>query len=508
MTAPTAEILRYVGFREELTRGIAETDPEMHCDVKTCTPGSPASPEITFEGSMGRGKTLHRPGYYVLAPSFETAVDMKILSRMLYFAAGKRLTKEGEGAGTGVAPDVMKYYDASEDEYTDYRSKFASVTADDVPIPGHASAEIGDYLLFGDLNKFTIIDVTTGTAKTDTSTLVWEYWDGDEWKTLSVTDGTTGFTQAGAKTITWTAPVDWENRSINNSRMMYYVRCRCSAFTSAGNQGKISTGTISTAPDVLSEYIYSAENVLLPSFTSWMGLDIDEHVIAGNVVDSFELTADSGFLGLKVDSKAQTIIPDTLKDLDDLKMNEDYPLAWYDVNLHLRDKGSATPWGASTKISEDVKKVSFSIKNSISDSDGQRLGTRFPGYLPAAARDISLSFDYLYLSNEWIEKLNGGSITPGEGIASTEFEMMLEIDAGDYGKCEIEFPRAIVSSAPLSGSGKTQMVQNIQIDVYMDTVTVPTTVPETVSTDMLATITHGFPDTTGSFDGVWPPARA
>jgi hypothetical protein len=152
--------------------------------------------------------------------------------------------------------------------------------------------------------------------------------------------------------------------------MMYYVRCRCSAFTSAGNQGKISTGTISTTPDVLSEYIYSAENVLLPSFTSWMGLDIDEHVIAGNVVDSFELTADSGFLGLKVDSKAQTIIPDTLKDLDDLKMNEDYPLAWYDVNLHLRDKGSATPWGASTKISEDVKKVSFSIKNSISVTDG------------------------------------------------------------------------------------------------------------------------------------------
>ena len=86
--------------------------------------------------------------------------------------------------------------------------------------------------------------------------------------------------------------------------------------------------------------------------------------------------------------------------------------------------------------------------------------------------------------------------------------MMLEIEAGYYGKCEIEFPRAIVSSAPLSGSGKTQMVQNIQIDVYMDTVTVPTTVPETVSTDMLATITHGFPDTTGSFDGVWPPARA
>ena len=508
MTEPTTQILRYVGFREETVRGTAETTPEMHLDVKSCTPGAPSNPEMDFEGSRGRGKTLHRPGYYVLSPSFETAVDMKVLSRMLYGALGERVTQEAEGGGSGLDPEIMSYYDASADTFTSKKTAFKNATANDVDVPGHAAAEVGDYLLWGDQDQFLIIAVTTGTAKTDTSTLVWEYWDGDSWATLSVSDGTVGFTETGEKTVTWTAPEDWEKRSINNSAMCYFVRCRCSAFSTAATAGAITSGTIGTAPDSLAEYIYSTEGIMLPSWTIFMGLDIDEHILAGEVIDKFELSADGSFLGLKIDGKAQTEDTDTLKAIDELEMNEDYPLAWYDVNLYIRDKGDETAWGSTHLISSDVKKVSFSISNSISEADGQRIGSRFPGYLPAAARDISLSFDYLYISNDWIEKLNGGSVTPGEGISSTEFEMMLEIDAGEYGLAQLYFPRVIVTSAPLSGSGRTQLVQNIQVNMYMDEVVIPTTEPDTVETDILATITHYFPDTTGSFDGVWPPAES
>ena len=52
---------------------------------------------------------------------------------------------------------------------------------------------------------------------------VWEYWNGSAWTTLSVTDGTSGFTVDG--TVTWTAPGSWATSSVN-SVTQYWVRVR------------------------------------------------------------------------------------------------------------------------------------------------------------------------------------------------------------------------------------------------------------------------------------------
>jgi hypothetical protein len=50
----------------------------------------------------------------------------------------------------------------------------------------------------------------------------WQYWDGDSWETLSVTDGTSAFTSDGQ--ITFTPPSDWARTSVNSSWSKYFVR--------------------------------------------------------------------------------------------------------------------------------------------------------------------------------------------------------------------------------------------------------------------------------------------
>lgn len=496
-----SEVMRYVGFSGESQRGVPETTAEMHCDAKSLTPGFPDNPEMNFEGSMGQGKTTHRPGPFILSPSFEVGTDIKILARQLYFALGGRISDVTEGDGSGISPSKVYYYDKSATTFTSKLTAFNDETANDVAIPGHAAAEVDDYLAIGYSKPFTKISVVVGTAKTDTSVLAFEYWDGDEWKALEVTDGTTGFTSTGANTITWTAPNDWAVKSVANTAAAYYVRVRCSAFTTAETAGALTSGSISTEPDTSTQYLYSEDKVLLPSQTLFMGMDINEYILSGCVTDKLELTADNEFVMLKIDAKGQGVTPDALKSIDELTINEDYPLAYYEVDLHTRTLGSSTPWGAATLMSQDVKKLNLGISRSISDSDGMRLGSRFAGYLPAGERVIELGFDRLFIDEWALEMLWGSTGGPTEESGSIEVEFMAEINAGIYGSAQIWLPRAIITAAPVDASGRDPMVQSVKVEAYQKNVTIPADIPVVVNTDLIATVVTNFSDTSAGFDG-------
>lgn len=493
-----AEIFRYFGFKEEAVRGVAETTPEMHCDAKSLSPGMPDDPEIIFEGSMGRGKNIHRPGYYVSSPSAEIGTDIKILNRFMEFALGLCDTVTSEGAGDTMAADGVWYYDKSGTSYTDEKTDFNSATAADVNIPGHAAGEVDDYLAIGYQDPFTSVTFTISTSKTDTSTLVWEYWDGDEWKAIPTpTDGTTGFTAApGDHTLTFAEMTDWIPKKIStDTTALYYIRVRCSAFTSAGAQGVLTKGTLGVAPDITTDNIYSTESVLLPSFTSFMGMDAAEHIISGCVVDSLEMKADGDFLTLNIGMNGQTPAIGDLLGQSALTVNDDYPLAFYEVNLYSRPYGDNTPWGSANKISSDVKSLTFKIENNTSPDDGKRIGSRFPGYIPAGARNITLSFDSVYLDNDWLELMWGSSDGPQEIIGATDVEFMIEIDAGRYGYAQFYLPRAIVK-APVDSSGRDPITQKVDVDAFMDSVTFTgSTGSTTVTTDCLATFVMYTPDT-------------
>lgn len=494
------EIFRYYGFAEESERGVAEETPEMHCDAQSLSPGIPDATEMEYKGSMGRGKTLHRPGFYSTSPKFEIGTDLKVLARKMYFTLGNRIVRVTEGDGSGLDPDSVLYYDSSANSFTSKKTAFKDSNANDVAIPGHAAAEVDDYLAMGYGDKFDKITVVVGTAKTDISTLVFEYWDGDEWKTLTVTDSTTGFSVAGEGTITFSKPDDWQKRSLNSSGELYFIRIRCSAFTSEGVAGSLTSGTVSTQPDLSTEYIYSSNNILLPTFTGFFGIDMDEFIVPGIVLDKLEFSVEKEFVMLKGDMAGMQESLGELKTEDELLINEDYPLAFYEVNLHMRPKGSTTPWGADTLISSDVKKLQYSHENGAKAEDGQGLGSRFPYIIPVGERKISIDFDYNYITRNWYNMMQGGENGPQSKIGTTEFELMIEIDAGKYGSAQGYLPRVIVTKAPIESKGRDPIVQGISIDAYQDSITVPTTPEQTVYSETLWTFVHKFPDLTSGAD--------
>lgn len=255
-------------------------------------------------------------------------------------------------------------------------------------------------------------------------------------------------------------------------------------------------------PDTSTEYIYAANNLLLPSFTGWVGSDVKEFRIPGIVLNKLEISAENKFQTMKWDGAGMGETPLDRRAANLRPFNADYPLAFYEIDAHMRAIGSVTPWGSETLISNDIKKLSQSIDNSVKAEDGQRIGTRFPLNIPCGERKTEISFDYDFLNHKWYDLMQGGTDTgPQEGQGSTEFEMMFAIDAGNYGSAQIWYPRVVVSGGPIEHKGRDPTTEPITITPYMKTITIPSVTPVTVSTDCLATFIHKFADSTAAFDG-------
>ncbi len=119
-------------------------------------------------------------------------------------------------------------HDDSGASFVDETADANSVTAADWAIfPG--TEGVDDYVAFGLATTFEKLTLNNagGTAGVG-GTVAWEYWNGSAWASLTVTDGTTGFTAVAAagQTVTWTAPTDWAANALN-AVTAYYVRARC-----------------------------------------------------------------------------------------------------------------------------------------------------------------------------------------------------------------------------------------------------------------------------------------
>jgi len=103
-------------------------------------------------------------------------------------------------------------------------------------------AAVGDALYFGNNDsRFDDIQVYIGTAfAADDVTFVWEYYNGSAWTTLSVEDGTNGWTNLGQQTIAFMPPIDWETVDVNGGTY-YWIRCRISAVSNPTEGGANST---------------------------------------------------------------------------------------------------------------------------------------------------------------------------------------------------------------------------------------------------------------------------
>jgi len=140
-------------------------------------------------------------------------------------AAGGDINKQRYQLGY-IHPEYVYFYNANSDSYTDETEDASESTADDVYLPPQQTTTEGDAIYFGDSHKFNTvrINVTTAGSYSDI-TIVWEYWDGSAWTTLSVTDNTNGFTTAGTNEVTFTPPGDWAKTSVNGTTA-YWIRAR------------------------------------------------------------------------------------------------------------------------------------------------------------------------------------------------------------------------------------------------------------------------------------------
>src|SRR5690606_37321225 len=73
-----------------------------------------------------------------------------------------------------------------------------------------------------------VFDITTEARNI---TIVWEYWDGSSWTTLTTQDNTSGFQQLGVNSVNWEIPSNWTTTTVN-SITGYWVRARISAVSS------------------------------------------------------------------------------------------------------------------------------------------------------------------------------------------------------------------------------------------------------------------------------------
>ncbi|MBW2562139.1 MAG: hypothetical protein JRE40_14970, partial [Deltaproteobacteria bacterium] len=94
---------------------------------------------------------------------------------------------------------------------TDETTESNSAGANDMTLLPVAPA-LNDAYYFGSDGMFNILTVNIGQAGDWVGTYDWEYWDGDEWKSVSgLTDGTVGFTEGtGNYDVAYTCPEDWQ----------------------------------------------------------------------------------------------------------------------------------------------------------------------------------------------------------------------------------------------------------------------------------------------------------
>lgn len=161
------------------------------------------------------------------------------------------------------------------------------------------SSIVGDYFAVGHKCKFEGVNIDVGTARSG-GTLVWEYWSGSAWSSLTTTDGTNTLSTTGANDVTWDAPSDWATVSLQDEDPLYYVRLRATSLPSTNpviDQGFIidvlehhlhvpSTGT----------YTLNGCNFFgfgVDGAPKWMGENSSAGLVTINVSDSTSAITDA-----------------------------------------------------------------------------------------------------------------------------------------------------------------------------------------------------------------------
>lgn len=190
-------------------------------------------------------------------PSTETALTVDVFNIIEDFddmdAMARIDTFTVTAKDAHVDPTEVWYYDASGNSLAADVTDFTDNDADDVSIPGHAAAEVGDYLMIGHTIPFNQLYLDVSTPMTDACTLDLQYANAaGTWTTLDTNVTINSVAEsATVAPIDWTIPTDWAKYDPaaiggSNPGNYYWIRIKCTAFDHAHTQGLIKQGKIST----------------------------------------------------------------------------------------------------------------------------------------------------------------------------------------------------------------------------------------------------------------------
>ncbi|MBU4232364.1 MAG: hypothetical protein KKF43_07515 [Proteobacteria bacterium] len=172
--------------------------------------------------------------------------DEPVIENLKYYFKGGNI--ENLSPGTGIVTDlklalagmvlrsVGQYYGLSGVTVRQFLDKVFlyngaafvdhSAEADtEAGTPFDAMTDANDFLYLGKVTRFKELYANLAVAGSYTG-LVWEYWDGDEWKALVTSGAGDGLDSDGA--ITFTPPVDWAKTTVN-SHSLYWISAKATA---------------------------------------------------------------------------------------------------------------------------------------------------------------------------------------------------------------------------------------------------------------------------------------
>ena len=228
--------------------------------------------------------------------------------------------------------------------------------------PFDAMTDANDFLYLGKATRFKELYANLAVTGSYTG-LVWEYWDGDEWKALVTSGAGDGLDADGP--ITFTPPVDWAKTTVN-SQNLYWIRASATAVTTPatvncirqncvvntdyvldaglagedgrlpGRIGRLATGMLVDGEEVKVSFTYttwaSAQFPIAGASFIEGAARLEVHPDSGrglrfDVIIPKCILKPNGAIGL--DDKKWLEVPMTLEALDDTANTPQAPLGYY-----------------------------------------------------------------------------------------------------------------------------------------------------------------------------------
>lgn len=202
--------------------------------------------------------------------------------------------------------------------------------------------------------------------------------------------------------------------------------------------------------------IYASEDAKMQTFCARLGKDVFEHIFSGCAINSMSLNTEGEYCLLSADITAAKDAKGAIQTMDAIAdlLPVAYPLAFHELTVKI---GTGVD---GTDISARVKSINLEIGNNIGADAGRSVGSRYPRRAIAGARDITFAMNYYYEEMSMLEKLWGASTGPS-ATGSTEYDLELLFDGGDYGKLIIVLPKVINAQVQQQPSGRDEIVQAI-----------------------------------------------